>query len=180
MTQAGLLADDAALSASMLVCNTLPLANGNFGRGIQLNNGASLELSDALLSQNNEYGLLLTGDETAVLAERVAIRDTQPQVSDGTLGRGLEVSAGATLTLQYGIISGNRLAQVWLRTVAQVHAEDFIVSDTEPQLSDGTRGWGLNVSGGADVTALRGIIKQNTDLGIRISHYQCIAYGCRN
>lgn len=79
-------------------------SDGSFGRGVQVNDGARLELLDATVQRVREVGLLAIGDGSELLATDVRV-DGVLTGDDGTGSTGAE-AFGARLELREAHISG--------------------------------------------------------------------------
>ncbi|MEM1415008.1 MAG: hypothetical protein AAGH15_08920 [Myxococcota bacterium] len=152
----------------VVVRNTLPQeSDGAGGRGLNVQTGARLTLVRGLVVGNQEVGVSAGGAEAEVRLEDVVVRDTLPRESDGTLGRGLNVEFGASLTFARGLVVGNReLGVSALGAGTEVQLDDVAVRDTRPRESDGTLGRGLNVEFGVSLTLARGLVEGNREFGV--------------
>ncbi|HVY46867.1 MAG TPA: right-handed parallel beta-helix repeat-containing protein, partial [Minicystis sp.] len=104
-----------AVITKSLVTGTLAQASsGLFGRGIDVQQGASLVISDSTLFENREIGLLSNLAGSSVTATRVLVEDTLPRDADGQYGVGLAVDAVAALHLDSVVVRGGHVAGVLL------------------------------------------------------------------
>ena len=148
-----------------MILDTQPLADGTRGRGISVQDGASLVARGLLLDGNHDVGLLVMDAGTTVDLEDATIRDTQP-LPDGTNGRGISVQDGASLVARGLLLEGNH--EVGLRASdagATVDLEDATVRDTQPR-PDGIFGRGINVQAGASLVARGLLLEGNHDVGL--------------
>jgi hypothetical protein len=91
------------------VKGTLPEEkDGGGGRALEVNRGASVKLTRALLAGNHEAAVLCTHAGTHLRVTDVTIRDTESEQAGGTMGRGLEVNRGARVTIERAVIENNR------------------------------------------------------------------------
>ena len=88
------------------VLDSLPMADGTWGRGICVQDGASLRAEDCRVEGNAEIGIAAGHGGTTVYLSNVEVLDTQP-LADGTLGRGIQVSQGASLQAEDCQVVGN-------------------------------------------------------------------------
>ena len=72
-------------------------ADGNFGRGVVVQQGASAEAVRLVCDGNRDVGLLVAGAETSVRIDDVTVRDTGGAEATGRWGRGIQVQGGARL-----------------------------------------------------------------------------------
>jgi hypothetical protein len=99
------------VATELLVAHTQPGPDGSLGRGVHLQDGASLSLERANLVDNQESGLSASGLFTSATAREVLVARTQPR-ADGHFGCGVAVSESATLTLERSAVVDNHLAAV--------------------------------------------------------------------
>jgi hypothetical protein len=137
-----------------LVRGTKPGPGNAFGDGIQVARNeetgtpGDLALAQSLLEANHDYGLFLVGVSADV--ERVVIRNTLPQASDGDFGRGIGVQSDlvtldrGTLALRDSVLEANTdIGLVILAADATV--ERTVVRDTLPNGVTGRHGRGIEV-----------------------------------
>jgi hypothetical protein len=155
-------------ATGLLVENTQPQASDQTGgRGINVQNGAALTLTGATLRNNRELGLFASDDGTAVTATGLLVENTQPQVSDQTGGRGIEVTDGASLTVTGSTIRNNRELGLFAFGVGtRVEATGLLVENTQPQVSDQTFGRGISVQEGAAITLTGATLRSNHEVGL--------------
>ncbi|MFH2008530.1 MAG: right-handed parallel beta-helix repeat-containing protein [bacterium] len=167
-----------------VIRNTQAAANGDEGRGIRSQcysyDGlcGELRLSDSLVENNRELGIMLGG--TVGIITRTVVRDTQPQQSDGMLGEGIATVCFpftgdcGRLELSRSIVSGNRAAGLLL-TGVDATVTSTLIRDTAPRLGDLDLGWGiafqcdtvLGVCGRLSVTG--SVIDSNTKGGLQLA-----------
>jgi hypothetical protein len=106
--------------------------------------GAEVTLRDCVLDGNREAGLNLRGSDATL--ERVVVRDTRSMAKDRTRGVGIQASRylgrTATLTLREGLVTGNRLVGVDLKSSSGT-IERSVIERTAPQEQDGAYGLGI-------------------------------------
>ena len=148
---------------------TQPLLDGLGSRGVEVNGGASLVARRLLLEENGASGLFAWGAGTTVDLQDTEVRDTQ-SMSDGTVGRGLEIRDGASLIATGLLLDGNHefgLSASGAGTTLDL--EDSTIRDTQP-LSDGTGGRGIELVEGASLIARGLLLEGNRDVGILAGH----------
>ena len=111
------------------------------------NTSVEVSVSGVIIEQATGVGFLAFG--ASVAAAEVVIRDTQA-LSNGTFGRGLNID-GATVSFTRGLVSGNRDLGVFVGSESIATFENVVIEDTKEKVSDGSRGWGMQVSGGAQL-----------------------------
>ena len=135
--------------------------------GIWLQIG-NLHTTSGRLVENHLAGFLATRHSSAALLSDVEIRDTQP-LPDGTLGRGIQVSGGASLEADGCLVEGNSDVGILVSDEGtSVDLTDVEVRETQP-LPNGTFGLGIQVSGGASLEADGCLVEGNSDVGIYVS-----------
>lgn len=156
----------------LLIDHTLGRAHDDaFGFGLALQNGASLTVTEARLSNNHSVGALLTGDGVTAQASALLVDHTRPAANDGSAGRGIVVQSGAALTLQDSRVSANRDHGLLVDGPStRLQAHRLVVDATGKQHSDGDFGHGVAVQSGANVTLVDGRLTANAGNGLTVSH----------
>ena len=165
-TMAGVLATDATVTLDGVgVYDTLPDAHGEFGRGINAQDGASLTATRCTVQGNTDVGVFAGGAGTTVALADTRVLDTSPG-PDGTGGRGIGVEDGASLTATGCTVQGNAEVGVFVARIGStVDLVDTAVLDTLPR-ADGTGGAGVEVGEGAALTATRCTVERNAAAGV--------------
>ena len=147
------------------VRETRPMADGTKGRGIEVQEGASLQAEDCLVEGNAEAGVFAASAGTLMHLSNVEVRETRP-ADDGTTGRGINVQEGASLQAEGCVVEGNTEAGIFAGSEGTtVHLSNVEVRETKP-LTDGTGGRGINVQEGASLQAEGCLVEGNTEVGI--------------
>ncbi len=105
----GLIVGDPGSTAQLrdvVVRSTRPDDNGLNGCGIQVHDGGWLSAERVMLVANAGDGLSVTDAGSMATLSHVTIRDSVPN-AEGSLGRGIEVDAGALLEADGCLIAGN-------------------------------------------------------------------------
>jgi hypothetical protein len=150
----------------LVVRDTRPGPMGFFGRGLEADYGATVEVSRGLFEGNREAGLFAATAGTVLTLADLAVRDTVTgNPASGTAGLVVQVGASASVTRalfernrDIGIFSGGSGAQVTL--------SDVVVRDTLGREDDRTRGRGLEVGLGAAGDVRRALFERNRQLGV--------------
>ena len=88
----------------------------------------------------------------------------------------MQVSGGAQLSFARGLVSGNRDVGVIVGSAGTIATfENVVIEDTKEKVSDGSRGWGMQVSDGAQVSFTRGLVSGNRDVGVVVGSAGTIA-----
>ena len=140
----------------------------NVGRGIEVNMGASLEAHDCLIEDNVNVGIVVGHEGTTVRLSNVKVKGTKP-IADGTGGRGIEVSQGASLEAHDCLVEGNIGIGIIVGVDgATAHLSNVEVRDTHrPSLY--TTACGLVCQEGAVLTASDVISSQNEGPGLFVA-----------
>ncbi len=142
-------------------------SSGMAGYGMQVSQGARVELLRTAILGNRTAGVYLLDPSTALQATDVVFRDTLAREANDEGGTGLDVIGGATATLSRAVFQRNH--QLGLRAADEgtvLTASDIAVVDTLPQPADGRAGHGLDAFGGASVEITRAVFERNTGVAI--------------
>lgn len=124
------------------------IASGLTGLGVVIQLGATGSLSRVLFDHNRHIGLAVGGAGTVVTAADVVVRDTQPVAVDMLSGRGVNLQAGADLTIERVAISGCRdTGFAVFGPNTRLDLSDLSVADMGSVAASGIGGWGLTGSG---------------------------------
>lgn len=155
----------AASLSGTVIRNTQPSPDGTGGRGINIQDGATLVASDLALEGNREIGIFaMEGGSTLELVD-VTVRDTLPSL-DGSPSAGVLLQMGATLDAEGLVLEGNAsigLAVTHEGTVAVLR--DSFVRDTR-SFVDGPGGRGISVQDGGRLTGHGLTLERNRDVGL--------------
>jgi len=144
-------------------------SDGTFGRGLDIEFGATAEVSRAVFERNREVAVVVSGAGSELSLENVLVRDTLSQQSDEAFGRGLTIGDGASATVCQGVFEGNRQAAITVDDEAtELSLLDVVIRDTLSRQSDGAGGHGLDVQNGASATVTRTLFERNIDGGVRV------------
>ncbi len=148
------------------ILGTLPSPDGTLGRGLLVEDGASLSASDLLLEANTHLGLKATGADTDVELVGARVLDTVP-VEDEKSGIGVWVEYGAHLTAATSTFEGNAYVGVAASDPGTVvDLTDSFVLDTGA--SDLGAMSGVFVQYGATLTVLDSTIQGNSNVGVAV------------
>lgn len=140
------------------------------GAGIAVERGARLVLSRALIDGNRTFGLQADGVGTQLDASDVVVRGTLAQESDDTLGRGVNVQAGAHLTLTRALVVGNTDAGLFAGSGGApgttLAATDVVVRGTHAEERSDFAGRGLLAQSRSHVTLVRVLVDGNREEGL--------------
>ncbi len=138
---------------------------GGYGGGIW--SGAHVALQDARVSRNRNSGLAIGTAAASLTATRLLVDHTLPQLSDGSGGWAIGVTATAQVDLHEVRLSANRDSGIIVEENAQVlDGQHVLVDHTQARLSDGEAGRGVQALSGARV-ALRDVrLSTNREVGL--------------
>ncbi len=136
----------------LLVDHTLPSAKGDIlGLGINVLEGAELQLREARVSSNRASGLVAQDPGSRVVATDLVVDDTLPEAASGGLGQGLVVSGGQAL-LKRAVLAGNHGIGIGVELPgSRLEAAGLLVRDTRPREKDGLFGVALQARDKAEV-----------------------------
>lgn len=145
-------------------------ASRRSGRGLNLQDGARVEVRRAMFSRNREYGIFATDEDTELVLEDAVVQDTQSREEDQTLGRGLGAELGAQVQARRVLLARNRNVGILVDDPnTRLTLEDAVVRDTQSQSLDQILGSGLEVQPGAQAEVRRAVFSRNRTTGVSIS-----------
>ncbi len=156
------------------------------GRGVQVQRGAALTLRHSLIEGNRDIGVVVFGARATLTGS--VVKDTLPRDSDRTLGVGVSAEVdssskvGSVLDVIQCSIEKNHETGIALFG-SEGTVVDTVVRDTQPRLSDKTRGRGINASP-SSVTAARSkltvrwsSVERNRETGIGVFGSDAVVEG---
>ena len=155
---------------NLVISATQPNASDQlFGRGLDIEDGASGTLRRAVLRGAHDAGIYISGNGTRMEAEALLVEDTQPLASNGGFGRGIAVSDGGQLTLRGAMVRRNRLAGILVTGQGSALTARYLqVEATLPQEVDLAGGAGLVAAGGANASISDAVFRDNLESGIAL------------
>ncbi len=162
----------AALEADgLIVRGTRPAtARGSFGRGLDVEGGSTATIDRALFEDNTDFSIFVAVDSELTL-DRVTVRGTRPQESDGAHGRALNAIDGATATVTRSIFEDSaEIAVFFTGEGTTASLEDVVIRRTVPgeQRAGAETGTAFSVEQGAVVRARGLLIEQSASAGILV------------
>lgn len=151
-----------------VVRNTESLeASQAFGRGLNLQSGASAEVRGAVFERNRELGVFAAGSMTELVLNNVVVRDTRSRASDRLSGSGLNVGFGARAKVRRAVFEGNRSVQILTEGAeTTLILDDALVRDAQGRALDQRFGVGLSVESGSWAEVRRSVFAHNLDIGV--------------
>ena len=126
--------------------------NGEYGFGIQVSEGASLDAEACEVRENTTAGVAAYNSGTAVTLRATTIEDTKPK-ENGEGGYGIEVQGAASLDAEGCEVLGNTSVGVAAgHSGTSVTLRETSIKDTQPDPS-GEFGFGIGVQDGASLDA---------------------------
>jgi hypothetical protein len=157
-------------ATDLRIDDTQPDPDGEFGRGINLTDGARLSLIGASLRRNHDIGIRVVDAGTTIDAEDLVIDATQPNAADQLFGRAFYIDDGASGTLRRGVIRGAHGTGFYVSGAGtRMDAEWLLVEDTQPRASDGGSGYGIAVWEGGQLTLRGAMVRRNRLAGILVT-----------
>lgn len=151
---------------SLVVRDTLPSAVGELAMGLDVEAGASVNVTRGAFERNLGIGVLADGSRAALHLEDVAIDDTQSRAG-GDLGRGLYVRNGAHAeALRIAVERSREVGVYAANSGTTASLVDAVVRDTRTRASDGAAGHGLDVLFGAEASVRRATLERNHAVGV--------------
>lgn len=166
--EAGLVASHAGSRVDVedvTIRGTRPQETGEYGRGVMVQESATLVARELSVLDNHDIGVFASGAGTGVEMRDFEVQGTRlgPQ---GASGRGIAVQEGAALLASAGVVHANHDFGLFVSgSGATAEVEDVEIRDTWP-LPDGTFGRGVGVQGGARLIAGGLLLDANHDVGI--------------
>jgi len=154
-------------ATGLAVTGTLPReSDERFGMAIQAVSGAVVTLGESVLEENRSLEIVAAGPGTSVAVTRSTLRQTEAQESDRTGGFGVNVTDGASVSLNRTSVLGNRASGLLVELGAALDATDVVVADTRARERDGETGTGMQVYTGGVAVLERTAILRNLTAGI--------------
>ncbi len=165
----------AALDASDVVLRSgRSQGNGQFGRGLTVDDGASATLSRVAIENNRDSGILVS-DAARLDAVDLVVRGTTSQ-DEGHGGGGLVIQRDATVSLERALFSRNRWIGIYVEGTAPdaawaLEASDLAVLDTTAQELDPREGVGMGLQAfrGARVSLSRSVFARDTGVAVMVA-----------
>jgi len=142
-------------------------ADGTFGRGIMVQFGGTTRVTRGSFDSNLSAAVYAVGARSSVFVDRVAIRDTQPEMASGTGGFGMWLLTQATAEVHASVLEGNHDVAILLLgegTHAEVH--DSVLRRTNASRADGRFGHAVGVEHGSSADLRRTLLDENRDIAL--------------
>lgn len=157
--------------AHTLISDTRPLANFQYGHGIDAAQGSTVQIERSTFIRNRDTGILADGQGTALTLHDVIAADTMGHAGNGNGGYGLLVQLGATASVERAILTRNRHTAILTAGAgATLTMSDSLVSDTQPTERLQEAGLGLLAAEGASIQLTRSVFSRNRGSGLSVLH----------
>jgi uncharacterized membrane protein (UPF0136 family) len=142
-----------------------------FGRGLQVQEGAEVDVSRTVLQRNRDVGVIVGGVGTVVRLTDVVVRDTGSQEENRLFGRGLTIQDGARVEATRVVIERNLESGVGAAgpgTTLQL--ANAVVRNTMASQAFDNFGTGVGVYGGAHAELRGFLVTGNALCGLQLAH----------
>ena len=157
-----------------LLLDTAPDRNGNKGVGVDASDGAIVTLAGSRIEGSTGWGLVLSGGDTLVSLTDVSITGTLAERGIEN-GFGILAQGGARLTGSDVELAGNMGAGLVVTgRNTTVELDGLSVVDTK-EWTDGTSGFGIDVSDGGHLALRTGVVARNQGLGLKVREHDTVA-----
>jgi hypothetical protein len=124
-------ADTSVAANDVVVRGTREQAsNGEEGRGLNIQDGAQLTVTRALLEDNQDCGVFVQA--AVVEASDLVVRDTNPRLLDGSGGNGVWAQLGSRVVIAGGRVERSHGVGIASLVTSTVELRDVVVSGVEP------------------------------------------------
>lgn len=154
------------------ITDSRPTSANLYGRAIDVELGAQLTLSRAVLDDNAEYGVFSAQPGAVAILSDVVIRDMQLD-ANGAFGRGLHAQSGGVIRATRMLIDGAREIAIHATAAADppgdaLTLDDVVIRDVGPSAAN-VGGRGLQAQWGASITARRVYVSDVSELGVFVA-----------
>ncbi len=170
---AGLIVDGVGANASLTdpwVVDTLPLADGTGGYGVEVENGGSITLSRGWVEGNASAGIWANGAGSHASLVDTDVTDTLAGAGSGgdSRGMGIWAQSGAVVDVSGGTLASNTVAGVVASDDGTTVSLDGVtVTDTQPNAS-GEYGLALDVMRGAAMTCTGCTLTESVNAAVAV------------
>ncbi len=152
-----------AVVSDLTIADTGPQdADGHFGRAVELQDGASLQLTRAILERNRNAGFFVAA--SSLSATDLIVRDTTSDPSDGSVGVGLWAQEDATVVLENARVERSHFVGV-AAVGASVTASHLVVDGVDAAACGGTTC--PELAGGFGITSVFGGVASISGFEVR-------------
>lgn len=143
---------------------------GMRGFGLALASGAEGTLARVAFVRTRELAIIVKGPDGSLTATDLVVRDTQPRASTGQFGRGLSVQEAGRAEVTRGAFAGNHDVGVFAaHQGSTVSLTDALVADTRSEVEDVVAGHGIEIQDGAQAQVERALVAGNREVGLLVA-----------
>lgn len=164
----GILANESDLSLTdAVIHDTAQKDDGTFGRGANIQNGATARLTRTVFEDNHDVGLFVSTASATI--EQVVVRGTKSRSSDDGAGFGLLIQSASTLDARDCWFDGNRESNMYVLSTGTIASLDRSVISNAHFADDGAGGYGVQVLGNGSAVLHQTAVIDSGLTGINIS-----------
>lgn len=152
----------------VVIADTLPQeSDQGWGRGVEVNTGATAELVRVVIENNRDYGVFAGEASSSLRIEHSIVRGTRSRADDGEAGRGISAQMGARVDATRVLVDDNRELGMYAAGAGGVTTlRDVVVRGTQAREIDQVGGRGIQVQWGAHLDAERVIVARSQEHGV--------------
>jgi hypothetical protein len=137
------------------------------GNGLDVQDGAQAQVTRGWIESNRDVGIIVFDKGSRLDLTDVTVRDTQSEETSKKVGRGLEVTTGATVTVTRGLVEQNRdVGIIAGGEGTTIELTEVLVRNMLSRELDLKGGDALNVQAGALGTVTRSVFHNNRYQGV--------------
>lgn len=152
-----------------VIRDTQPNASAFFGRGVEAQSGAHVELVDSLLDRQVTAGLFMRDEGTHATVVGSVLRNTEAGEAQET-GRGIEVLEGATLALRRSLLEANSSAALLVGGKGSAAEVTGCIVRGTRTIYEGQEGIGLAAIDEGHLSVHDCLVEGNTTAGLAAVH----------
>lgn len=143
------------------------------GRGIDVGDGARVHATRVVLQRNHAVGIHVEGALATSTFDDIVVLDTLARVSDGSLGRAIDIGFQGQAVLNRVHVERAREVGFLLYQSGLVEVGDLLVADTQPQENDLTGGQGMQVNE-SHIELRRAWLRGNYHVGLLALEHEAV------
>lgn len=171
-TESGVYAIDASTRVTLtksIVSDTKAGKGKVHGRGLVVQTGAAASVSQSALVGNRDIAASARNAGSSITVDQSVVRNTLPQDSDGTHGRGIEADDGAKVTLSNSSLLDNHGVALLGSSKSVVDVRDSWIADTVADASTGGPGRAVTAQADATMTLLGVVVQRSAQIAMVVS-----------
>ncbi|TVQ96664.1 MAG: hypothetical protein EA398_15750 [Deltaproteobacteria bacterium] len=142
-------------------------SDGAGGWALDVSDGAEALMERGLLRDNREVAVRATAEDTHVALRDIVIRAMRAEEGGVRFGRALEITEGAELRMDQGLLDDNREGAVTAAHAgSRVELRDIVIRGTRERETDKRFGRALTVQLGAEALIERGLLLDNREVAV--------------